>query len=259
MKQIIRKIKNGWDILKHKGVMAFIAAPLGQIKVVFRSIYLSINKKSCARRLSQFSSEKPEEVFDFISKKFFDAFAPMQIREEFLQLLDIFQKVKPKVIMEIGTANGGTLFCFSKLAVDDATIISVDLPEGKFGGGYPDWKMPLYQAFAKNGQDLHLLREDSHLPETLEKVKKILAGRQVDFLFIDSDHSYEGVKKDFEMYNSLVRNGGIIAFHDITPNGLPELTGGVPQFWKEIKNKYQFKEFVKDYKQTGFGIGVLFV
>jgi predicted O-methyltransferase YrrM len=81
----------------------------------------------------------------------------------------------------------------------------------------------------------------------------------MDFLFIDGDHSYDGVKKDFEMYNSLVRNGGIIAFHDITPNGLPELTGGVPQFWREIKNKYQIKEFIKDYnKQTGFGIGVLF-
>jgi len=41
-------------------------------------------------------------------------------------------------------------------------------------------------------------------------VKKILAGRQVDFLFIDGDHSYEGVKKDFEMYSSLVRKGGVV-------------------------------------------------
>jgi len=45
--------------LRHKGVRAFIEILLGQTKVVFRSIYFSTNnnKKSCARRLSQFSSD----------------------------------------------------------------------------------------------------------------------------------------------------------------------------------------------------------
>jgi predicted O-methyltransferase YrrM len=52
----------------------------------------------------------------------------------------------------------------------------------------------------------------------LRKIEGILKGRKVDFLFIDADHSYEGVKKDFEMYSPLVRKGGIIAFHDIIPD-----------------------------------------
>jgi len=34
----------------------------------------------------------------------------------------------------------------------------------------------------------------------LKKIKAILRDKKVDFLFIDADHSYEGVKKDFEMY-----------------------------------------------------------
>ena len=38
----------------------------------------------------------------------------------------------------------------------------------------------------------------------------------VDFLFIDGDHSLEGVKLDDEQYGQLVRSGGIIAFHDVT-------------------------------------------
>jgi len=45
-----------------------------------------------------------------------------------------------------------------------------------------------------------------------------------DFLFIDGDHTYEGVEGDFEMYSPLVRRGGIIAFHDIVP-GPPENVG----------------------------------
>jgi len=36
----------------------------------------------------------------------------------------------------------------------------------------------------------------------------------IDFLFIDGGHSYYDVKYDYELYNSKVRAGGIIAFHD---------------------------------------------
>jgi len=36
-------------------------------------------------------------------------------------------KVKPKVILEIGTARGDTLFLFSNVAHEEATLISVDL------------------------------------------------------------------------------------------------------------------------------------
>jgi hypothetical protein len=37
---------------------------------------------------------------------------------------------------------------------------------------------------------------------------------QIDFLFIDGDHSYEGVKTDFELYSKLLSDQGIIAIHD---------------------------------------------
>ena len=221
--------------------------------------YLMLNKKIVLHYLRQFSSNDSEEIFNFISNKFIKAFKPMQIKEEFVALLDILKEINPQVIMEIGTANGGTLFSFCKLAQGDATIISIDLPKGSFGGGYPDWKIPFYKAFAKREQKLYLLRKDSHKQDTLEEIKKILNGNQLDFLFIDGDHSYEGVKKDFEMYSSFVKKGAIVAFHDIAPNGLPELTGGVPKFWKEIKNKYNFYEYVENINQEGYGIGVLFL
>ncbi|MBR8834058.1 MAG: class I SAM-dependent methyltransferase [Stigonema ocellatum SAG 48.90 = DSM 106950] len=36
----------------------------------------------------------------------------------------------------------------------------------------------------------------------------------IDFLFIDGDHSYESVKKDWDLYSSLLKPGAIVAFHD---------------------------------------------
>jgi hypothetical protein len=54
---------------------------------------------------------------------------PWQIKEEIKNLLLILDKVKPKVILEIGTAVGGTLFLFSNVAHEEATLISVDLSQ----------------------------------------------------------------------------------------------------------------------------------
>jgi len=52
---------------------------------------------------------------------------PVQIMYEIKNLLLILDKAKPKVILEIGTARGGTLFLFSNIADEEATLISVDL------------------------------------------------------------------------------------------------------------------------------------
>lgn len=39
-------------------------------------------------------------------------------------------------------------------------------------------------------------------------------GIEIDYLHIDADHSYEGVKKDFEMYSKLLSPHGLISIHD---------------------------------------------
>ena len=114
------------------------------------------------------------------------------------------------------------------------------------------WKIPFYKSFATNQQRIHLIQADSHAASTLYVIKRILNGNKLDFLFIDGDHSYEGVKKDFEMYGKLVGKGGTIAFHDICLHGVDRL-------WNEIKPAYRHEEMVKDWKQRGFGIGIVYV
>jgi len=186
---------------------------------------------------------------------------PMQVREEIAQLLEIISGLRPRVILEIGTARGGTLFLWTRVAAEDALLISVDLPGGPFGGGYSRLRGVLYKRFACCSQRIELIRANSHSPDTLEKVKKLLNGRYVDFLFIDGDHTYNGVKTDYEMYSELVRPGGIIAFHDIVEHPQhPDV--GVPRFWQELKKSLpldrNYIEIVKDWKQGWAGIGVIF-
>jgi len=257
---MFKKIKKGIKVLKEEGLRIFLFKTANFVKVTIRPLYIKFfvfrNKEKVMHKLRNFSSDDNQKVFDYIFFKYLGVFAPMQIREEFLELLKIFKEIEPKIMVEIGTANGGTFFCFSKLAPDDATIISIDLPEGKFSGGYPEWKIPIFKSFTVASQKMFLLRQDSHAQETINKVKDILNKRSVDFLFIDGDHSYEGVKKDFEMYSPLVKSSGIIAFHDII-SGSEENIGGVPAFWREIESKYQTVEFIKDLNQGGCGIGLI--
>nr|MDO8098135.1 class I SAM-dependent methyltransferase [Candidatus Njordarchaeota archaeon] len=208
-------------------------------------------------------------MIDFaFNSHFYDlSIRPAQDRDEILELAYIIYKMKPKVVVEIGTYRGGTLFYFTMLSVRKAKVISVDLPRYnllmKAGGyfGYSRLRIPLYRSFAtRNDQRIYLLRANSHDVKTLRKILKILDGEQIDFLFVDGDHSYEGAKKDFEMYYPFVRKGGLTVYHDIANRGWP----GVIRFWNEIKQsrKYNYREIFSEKlfkaKQPDGRIGLIY-
>jgi predicted O-methyltransferase YrrM len=181
---------------------------------------------------------------------------PAQIRSEIAGFLQLLEADPPERILEIGTARGGTLFLLSRVARPDAVIASIDLPGGDFGGSFRRESIVLLRRLAQKGQTLRLIRADSHQPSTLAAVQRDFGAQPLDVLMIDGDHRYEGVRGDVAMYGPLVRPGGHIAIHDIVP-GAADRVGGVPRLWKEIKELHPTVEFVRDWQQQGFGIGVL--
>lgn len=185
-------------------------------------------------------------------------FRPGQMREEISALARHVQALSPHVIVEIGTSNGGTFFIWCAIAEPTATLISLDLPGGIHGGGYPAWKQLLYHSFGKPDQKTHFIRANSHEQASLNQLRQLLEGQMIDFLFIDGDHTYEGVKQDFHMYAPLVRPGGIIALHDIAAHP-PELHCEVDRFWSEIRVKWSTEEFINDPAQGSCGIGMIYV
>lgn len=210
-----------------------------------------------ARRLSALRNTASSQTWqDALWSSHF--FRPLQKRAEILRLVEILRELGPVAICEIGAAGGGTTFLLAHASPADAVIITVDL-------AFPEKRKAALRQFALPGQKLVCLQADSHLPESLTAVKESLAGRSLDVLYLDGDHSYEGVKADFELFSPLVRPGGLIVFHDIVPDfksryGIEtsSYVGGVPQFWKELKASYQrVEELVEDSTQDGFGIGIL--
>jgi predicted O-methyltransferase YrrM len=185
-------------------------------------------------------------------------FRPLQKKSEILRLLAIVRAARPEVICEIGAAGGGTTFLLAHAAAGDATIISLDL-------AYSASRRAAVHSFAREEQKIICLPCDSHSPLSVRAVKAHLARKRLDILFLDGDHSYEGVKTDFQFYSPLVRPGGLVIFHDIVPDykaryGIQTSSdsGGVPRFWKETKaSGAEVEEVVEDYEQDGFGIGIL--
>jgi len=172
----------------------------------------------------------------------------MQIPPEITRFIEIAADRQPRTVLEIGTDAGGTLLLLALAAAPDAIIISIDLRWRQVGSPW------YYPRFAVPPQRMHLLRANSHAHSSLERVRAILLDRSLDVLFIDGDHTYEGVKADWQMYGPLVAPGGLIAFHDLIRH---PLAPGVCDFWRELKERYVCNEIVADHLQPWGGIGLM--
>ncbi|MDD5139084.1 MAG: class I SAM-dependent methyltransferase [Verrucomicrobiales bacterium] len=202
---------------------------------------------------------KPEAIIKFIWEAGRGLICPGQARSELSGLLHwMAGRPAPRAVLEIGTARGGTLFCWCAMAAPDAAVISLDLPGGIHGGGYPAWKILLYRRFARANQRMHLLRGNSHYPAMLDAVKKLVPPGGLDFLFIDGDHTLAGVRQDYEMYSPLVKSGGAIVFHDVCVH-LAEYGCHVDELWSQLKQGREHWEFIENPAQGMFGIGVITV
>jgi hypothetical protein len=190
------------------------------------------------RTLSRLSERPdPDETVAFLFSDDAALIQPWQYPEEFRALARLVHARRPRTVLEIGTADEGTLFAHTRLAADEALIISVDLPHGEFGGGYPPERIPIYASFGRPGQRVELLRAYSHAPETADHLAALLGDRRVDYAFINGDHTYEGVRQDFEL-----RHG------DATMNPRTRLS----RLLASVVS-------VRDRGQEGYGIGVLYL
>ena len=122
-----------------------------------------------------------------------------------------------KSVVEIGTFKGGTLWMFSQLAAEGATIVSIDLPGGDFGGGSTEIELGWIKDSLRKDQKSHFIRKSSQELSTKDELVDILGNQKIDLLFIDGDHSYEGVQKDTRVATSKVKNGGVLVFNDYMP------------------------------------------
>jgi cephalosporin hydroxylase len=179
----------------------------------------------------------------------------VQVREEITGFVSFLRPRRLRHAIEIGSEAGGTFYLWCQLV--SGMKISVDLPTGPFGSGKFAEQSALLDRMGRMlswAPNVRIVTGDSHADTTKQHVVELLEGQTVDLLFIDGDHSYEGVKRDFEMYREFVGPGGLIAFHDVNDTPWHRRRGcHVGRFWQELEgSKLEFNQF-----SHWAGIGVL--
>lgn len=143
---------------------------------------------------------------------------------------EIIFQLKPDVIVETGTAEGGSALFFASLfdLIGKGRIITIDVQDVK--------ECP------KHNRITYMLGSSTS-KEIMEQVKKQINNNEKVMVVLDSDHSKGHVLNELRMYNELVTQESYLIVEDTNINGHPALPDfgpgpmeAVEDFLKENKN-----------------------
>jgi predicted O-methyltransferase YrrM len=156
--------------------------------------------------------------------------------DEAAYLYRLVRDEQPRTAVEIGRFRGGSTLLIAS-ALDNGVLHSYDLPvrDGRDGA---ELDRQLTSALDRCGlSDRVLLHvEDSRAAMPIES--------PIDLLFIDGDHSEQGVRADFEHWSSFLAPGGHLLFHDAVdaPDFVPPYDAGPARLLAEIGEGYERRD-----------------
>jgi predicted O-methyltransferase YrrM len=129
---------------------------------------------------------------------------------ELLKLYSLSKTLKrSSVVVEIGSYIGASSIFIAKALSDDSKLYCIDTWQND---AMTEGNWDSYTEFSKNIKSVK---------NKIIKIRQtsVEAGinfnEMIDLIFIDGDHSYEGVKKDIDIWFPKLKTGGIIIMHDI--------------------------------------------
>lgn len=121
---------------------------------------------------------------------------------------EIIFEVKPNIIIECGTAKGGSalFLVFVCDLVDNGRVITIDIEDRR--------ERPRHSR-------IKYLLGSSVLEEIVGQVRKLISDKDKVMVILDSDHHKEHVLNELRIYSKLVTKGSYIIVEDTNINGHP--------------------------------------
>jgi len=123
---------------------------------------------------------------------------------------EMLHELRPAVIVECGTANGGSALFLASICdlLGHGEVVTVDIADQP---GRPSHDRITY------------LKGSSTDPEIVERVNQLVASRAPVVVILDSDHSRDHVLNELRLYAPLVSSGSYLIVEDSNVNGHPVL------------------------------------
>lgn len=179
------------------------------------------------------------EFFGYPEKA--DGLYLQQDPEEYASFVEYMANRVPasKLAIEIGVASGGqTKFLRDFYKIEKTIIVDIGMHPN-----HRHWKR------IKELVDTDIILEvidDSHAARVREKL--LPYARQIDFAFVDGDHSYKGLKQDMFLMKELLKPGAVTVLHDT--HAVPDCN----RVFEELKQSEDF-ELLENFVSR-FGISV---
>lgn len=159
-----------------------------------------------------------------------------QVPEEYVEYLTFIKNKNFISYMNIGIGNGGSFIIESYIQPNLKRAVAVD--NTSYGRLTNKEHINQRINWLKNNSSISIDFYNMSSKEYFDKYNE-----KFDIIFIDGDHSYNGVKLDFDNCVNRINDGGFIVFHDINAKARNTCCPGVVRLWNEIKND-QSMEFV---------------
>ena len=163
---------------------------------------------------------------------------------------DLMLNLRPALTVELGSHFGVSFFAMSQSMRDNSLpgrLVAIDTWEGdEHAGFYGD---DVFESFEKVRNDLFSSVDVDVMRMRFDEAVDRFDDGSIDVLHIDGLHTYEATKQDHELWQSKVKENGVVLFHDVA-----ETTGyGTSSYWNEIRDSVSSFSF-----PHSFGLGVLF-
>lgn len=166
----------------------------------------------------------------------------LQLPQDMFAMQEIIFATRPKVIIEIGVAWGGSLLFYSTLmeCLGGEQIIGVDIY-------VPQDLSERISSFGKLSERIKWINGSSTDESTIGKIKSLIGDERAVMVILDSFHTHEHVLKELQLYSPLVGKGHYLVCCDTHVEDIPEIVENRPRPWGKGNNpKTAVNQFLKE-------------
>ncbi|MCL4552160.1 MAG: cephalosporin hydroxylase family protein [Candidatus Marsarchaeota archaeon] len=165
----------------------------------------------------------------------------IQLPEDILMMQELIYKVRPDVIVETGTAHGGTAIFYASVLelLGKGRVVSVDIEIRKYN------RLAI-QAHPMSKR-ITLVEGSSTSETALQQVRQLIRPQDTVLVVLDSNHTYGHVKDELEKYSQMVTPGSYVVVFDGVMEKLTDAPSGNEE-WATDNPSAAVRDFLAEHK-----------